>query len=244
MLTIAICDDQRDFAIKIEQKLKELCPLHIPDYLNYQILPSFSSAKEVLHFLSEHAIDLLFLDIEMPDMNGFSLAEQLKEQHPDILIVFVSSYEELVYDAFFYTPVYFLRKSHIEQELSGVIQKVLPRYLTDSGAMCFQTKEGEIILQVKDILYLEAEHNYYNIYCTEGLIYRCRGTLLAMEEAMRKYHFSRVQSAYLINIAQIKQLPSANVILMTNNKKILISRRRADAFKKDYSTFIRRRTAV
>lgn len=244
MLTICICDDQPHFAIKIEQRIKEICALQIPDYLDYQILPSFSSAKEVLHFLNHHTIDLLFLDIEMPGIDGFTLAEQLKEQCHNLLVIFVSSHDELVYDAFFYSPVYFLRKSEMDQQLSRIMQKVICRYLSDTGTMPFQTKDGEVILQIKDILYLEADHNYYNIYCADGMTYRSRGTLIAMENIMQKHHFSRVQSAYLINIAHIKQHPTANVILMSNDKKILISRRRADTFKEDYSTFIRRRTIV
>lgn len=244
MLTIAVCDDEQYFANQLEIKLKGLSTSHIPELIEYQVLPAFSSASEVLDYLTQHTINILFLDIDMPGINGFTLAKQLKEKYSDLLLVFVSSHNELVYDAFFYEPVYFLRKSHLEQDLPTVFEKVIERYLNNAQTMLFQTKDDRIVLQLKDILYLESEHNHYNIYCTNGMVYKCRGTLTSMEIKMQRHGFCRVHSAYLINLANIKQYPSLNAVLMSNGKKILISRRKADDFRKAYSTFTRRRTII
>lgn len=241
MLTIAVCDDQQFFADKLEQELKHLCIMHMAKDFAHEILPPFSSAKHILEFLAHKNIDILFLDIEMPGLDGFALAKQLREQYPDMLLIFVSAYEELVFQSFAYHPFWFLRKSHIEKELPNIFTKAIAQYMSNTGAELFATKNGNILLPLKEILYLEAEHNYYTIYCTTGAFYKCRGTLSAMASKLEKHGFYRVHSAYLVNMAHIWQISSVSSVVMKNNKLIPVSRHRAAAFKNAYSTFVRRR---
>lgn len=244
MLTIAICDDQQLFANKLEKRLEAICTFQLSEQIEYQVLPAFSSAKALLAYLSNHTIDILFLDIQMPVMNGFALASQLREQFPDMLLIFVSSYEERVYDSFAYSPFWFIRKPYLEQELPVIFQKAISRYLSDNESMVFQTKEGALILALKDILYFESDHNYYKIHCTSGITHKCRGALSAIAEQMQKYTFFHVHASYLINMAHIQQILPANVILMKNDTKIPISRHKVISFRESYSKYIQRRITL
>lgn len=241
MLTIAVCDDQHFSADKVAQTLKHLCTIHMAKGFAYEILPPFCSAKEVLKAIAQKNIDILFLDIEIPGMDGFALAKQIREQYPDLMLIFVSAYDELVFQSFAYHPFWFLRKARIEQELPHIFTKAIEQYMSSKEAELFQTKNGNILLPVKEILYLEADRNYYNIYCTTGALYRCRGTLSSLESRFKKYDFYRVHSAYLINMAHVRQISAINSVIMKNHKQIPISRHRATAFKEAYSTFIRRK---
>ena len=117
MLTIAICDDNPQFAKILAKKINSLCAHNLPERVDCQIAPIFGSAENVLQFLQTQAIHILFLDIDMPKINGFKLAEYLCKHYPETIIIFVSSYEEFVYSSFEYCPFRFLRKSHLEQEL-------------------------------------------------------------------------------------------------------------------------------
>ena len=225
----------------MEQELTTLCASHIAEQMEYRIVPAFSSAKEVLEFLTHDTIDILFLDIEMPEMDGFTLAKQLRETYPEMLLIFVSSYEERVYDSFSYNPFWFLRKSRIKQEIAQVFLKAMDRYLSATETMTFQTKEGEVLLLLKDILYLEAEHNYYKIDCINGASYKCRGALSAVEEALQEHDFYRVHAAYLINMAHVQQIQATNMIVMKDGRQIPVSRHRLVAFKSAYATFTRKR---
>lgn len=244
MLTIAICDDCQTFAKELEKKLSTICTLQVPEQVDYRILPAFSSAKELLASLDQHPIDILFLDIEMPVMNGFTAAKQLREHFPDMLLIFVSSYEDRVYSSFSYGPFWFLRKDHINEELPSILQQAISNRLFNAESILFQTTDGEVVLHIKEILYFETEHNYYSIYCISGIKYTCRGSLASLEKKMLAYNFYRIHHAYLINMMYITQLLPANMVLMKNNIQIPVSRPRLPAFKKAYSEFIRRRITL
>ena len=71
MLTIAVCDDNPRFAHQLAAKLRELCALQLPDRIDCSIAPAFGSGEDVLRYLQDHIINILFLDIDMPEMNGF-----------------------------------------------------------------------------------------------------------------------------------------------------------------------------
>lgn len=244
MLTIAICDDQQAFANQLQQEITSICAVQLPQQVDYQIVPAFSSGQALLDALTRQTVDILFLDIEMPVMDGFTLANQLREQFPDMLLIFVSAYEDRVYNSFSYSPFWFLRKSHVEQELPVILQKAISRYLSDAESMLFQTKDGETALRLKDILYLEAEHNYYNIHCVSGSTYACRGALSSVEKKLEAYDFCRIHSAYLVNMAQIRQILSTNMVLMKNAAQLPIARPRLAAVKDTYADFIRRRVTL
>ena len=175
MLTIAVCDDNPRFARQLMTKMRELCAYLLPDRIDCRIAPAFGSGEDVLRYMQNHTIDILFLDIDMPRMNGFRLASNLSENYPDTIIIFVSAYDDFVYSSFEYSPFRYLRKSHLEEELSITFKKVIEKYIYDSETMTFSTTEGELILRLRDIIYFEGAKNYYMIRMISDKIYRGRG---------------------------------------------------------------------
>ena len=241
MLTLAICDDNPAFADLLSQKIRQLCAYTLPERIDCRIAPTFGSGKEVLEYLETSSISVLFLDIDMPEINGFKLAEQLCKDHPDIVIIFVSSYEDFVYSSFEYCPFRFLRKSHLEQELPITFQKVIEKCMADNEVIHFSTIYGEQLLRLKDILYIEGDKNYFIVYTTSRKTYRCRGTIGGATEATQKYNFFRIHAAYVINEEHIENFNNDGYVIMKDGKRIDISRRRMAAFKESYMRFIRRR---
>ena len=79
MLSIAVCDDDLPFAHMLTQKLRQLCAYHLPDRIDCRVVQEFGSADEVLEYLSKFSVHVLFLDIHMPQTDGFSLARVLNE---------------------------------------------------------------------------------------------------------------------------------------------------------------------
>lgn len=241
MLTFAICDDNPFFASLLSQKIHQLCAYTLPERIDCHIAPTFGSGKDVLEYLETSSINVLFLDIDMPGINGFELAEQLCKSHPDIVIIFVSSYEDFVYSSFEYCPFRFLRKSHLEQELPITFQKVIEKCIADNEIISFNTTYGEQILRLKDIVYIEGDKNYFIVYTTSRKTYRCRGTISGVEQATQKYNFFRIHAAYVINEEHIENFNNDGYVIMKDGKQIDISRRRMAAFKESYMRFIRRR---
>ncbi len=241
MITIAICDDNPQFARILALKLRELCAYKLPDRIKCEVVPTFSSANEVLHYLSNKSINILFLDIDMPKTNGFKLAEILNDRYPDTIIIFVSAYDNFVYSSFEYSPFRFLRKSHLEEELPSTFGKVIEKCVINSETILFHTTKGDTVLRYKDILYLESDRNYFSIHCTSNAIYRCRGSLSTVEEKAISHDFFRIHSAYIVNLEHIENIDETGYVRMKNNSKLNISRRKSTAFKEVYTQYIKRR---
>ncbi|MGM9663917.1 MAG: LytR/AlgR family response regulator transcription factor [Eubacteriales bacterium] len=240
MLTIAICDDNVQFAQYLSYKIRMLTALNLPDHISYRIAPIFNSGAEVLNYLQSAPIQILFLDIEMPQTSGFQLAEILRNKYSDMIIIFVSAFETYVFKAFEYSPFYFLRKSHLEKELPITLQKVIKKYYTNYESKIFITTDGEQSLRLKDIIYIESEKNYYTMYTDLRKNYRCRGTLTSAESLLGDDDFFRIHAAYIINYAYIDRLYNQGYVVMKNGKRINISRNRMATFKKAYMEYIRR----
>ena len=241
MITIAVCDDNPSFAKLLRQQLQKLCVYNLPDRIDYSIAPVFCSGDDVVDYLQNNRIDILFLDIDMPHTDGFTLAKMLCDTYPDTIIIFVSSYEEYVYSSFEYCPFRFLRKSHLSQELDMTFQKVIEKCILNNETLIFDTADGETILRVKDIIYFEGQKNYYNIHTMSGKTYKCRGTMESVEKRTEHFDFFRTHSAYIVNLEHIDTINNKGWLVMRNSQKLSISLRRLSSFKAIYMQFIRRR---
>lgn len=240
MLTIAVCDDKIQFAQYLVDRLRELCATKLPVRIIYQVVSAFHSADDVLAYLESHPISILFLDIDMPGLNGFELAARLNKISQDIVILFVSDYDDFVYRSFEYNPFRFLRKAHLGKELPDAFQRAVEKCIIDEETLIFQTTYDEICLRVKDIYYLESARNYYTIHCPDNT-YRCRGTLSQAERIVESYDFYRIHAGYLVNLENIDTLSGNHSIIMKNGQPLTVSQRKYNGFKDAYMNLSRRR---
>lgn len=241
MITIAVCDDNPQFARLLKLQLQKLCINNLPERIDYTIAPIFGSGDDVLEYLQSNTIDILFLDIDMPHTDGFTLAKMLCDTYPNTIIIFVSSYEEFVYSSFEYCPFRFLRKAHLTQELDITFQKVIEKCILNNESLTFDTIDGQVMLRVKDILYFEGQKNYFLIYTMSGKIYKCRGTMESVDSITSNLDFFRIHSAYIVNLEHIETTNNKGFLTMKNNKILNISKRRLPEFKNEYMKFTRRR---
>ena len=241
MLTIAICDDNAQFAKILSQKLHALCAYKLPEQVECSVLPPFSSGEEVERYIKDKPLNILFLDIDMPGMNGFELAGKLRLLSPDTVIIFVSAYDEFVYSSFEYCPFRFLRKTHLMQELPVTFEKVIEKCLMDKEILSFNTTDGEIILRIKDVIFFEGQKNYYMVHTCAGKSYKCRGTMESVEKTVSGYDFFRVHAAFIVNLEHIENVNNNGFVSVKSGKTISVSKRRMTDFKAAYMKFLRRR---
>ena len=245
MFTFSVCDNNPAFAKAFAQKVRTICAHQIPENVEYTVAAEFGSAQEVLTYLQTNPLNVLFLDIDMPGMNGFELAQKLNEAYPDVLIVFVSAYDEFVYSSFEYAPFRFLRKSHLNQELPDTVQKIIAKCLSDNQTLTFSTTEGDVILRVKDICYVEGERNDFTVHTRSREAYRCRGTISAAAEMFEAFHdFYRIHVSFIVNMDQITRfddIAGAGTVTISDGQQLSVSRRNMADFKKAYMAFSRRR---
>ena len=239
MLNIAVCDDNSSFAEVLMKNVKDVCNLALPERIEYSTAPLFNKADDVLGYLERYPINILFLDIDMPGVNGFRLAEGLCEKYPEILIIFVSSHDDYVYSSFEYSPFRFIRKSKIGEELKPVLLKAIDKLIKGNETILLNTTDGDRVFRLNEILYLEADLNYFAVQTAAKRPVRCRGSLGNVEAMLEGKNFFRVSQTYIVNEEYIDSYSSERFLKMKNGKSIEISTRKMVAFKRSYLAFVR-----
>lgn len=240
MIRIVICDDDPCFAATLTDGLTALAAKYEGD-LDLKIGPTFTSPELVLSFMEQMDFDIIFLDIDMPKITGFELASRISEKNPKTLIIFVSAYDNFVYQSFAYNPFRFLRKLHLKEELPSAFDKAIEKCLSETQALSFISTEGNVTLRPSEVLYFENDKNYYNIYCENGAVYKCRGTIKALEGVCTDKRFFRVHSAYIVNLEHIAETQNSSTVIMKNGTVISVPSPRRAEFKEAYMKFVRRR---
>ena len=239
MVTIAVCDDNIQFARFLTDKIKDICAFKIPERYMCQVAVEMHSSAAVLEYIAKNTINILLLDIDMPEMNGFELAEKINRLRPDTIIIFVSSHENFVFSSFEYNPFRFLRKNKLNEELEEALIKAVERHMSNTETITIKTDRETVELRVVDILYIRSEKNYYAV-CGTDFEYKCRGTMSQAEERIQKYSFFRINSGCFVNIERIKRFESPNKIVLENTE-LYISQRKVSAFKEAYALCTRKR---
>lgn len=240
MLRIALCDDKREFLKPFSEIVHGHCKEVFHKDMKCVVGPLFDSAPKVLEFLKTNHIDVLFLDIDMPGMSGFELAKIICKDYPKVLIVFVSAYDNFVYDAFEFSPFAYLRKNHLETELANVISRIQDRVTASSQTMYLMSKDGEAAVLVKDILYFESVKNYYKAYMVGGKTYECRGTITELEQDLGAFGFFRIHSAFLVNMEHVSCIEKNRSLVLSNDTALTVAPRRMQSFKDAYMEYTRR----
>ncbi len=237
MYQIAICDDEEKILQDMQRKI-ESC--FISQGIEAEYFCTNNSEKMMEHIKNE-PLDVLFLDIDMPHISGMDIASYLKENRPEILFVFVTSQEALVYQSFAYRPFGFVRKTHIDAELEELIIR-MKRELGEKRQELTITKGQELIrVARREIIYIEAEGNYLNL-CTKRETLKVRDTMVNMESELKESGFVRCHKGYLVNAHLIEKMKGAQIELRgeTGNYIVPIGRSYEKDVKKKILELIRK----
>jgi DNA-binding LytR/AlgR family response regulator len=224
---IVLCDDEPVILDVINNKILKICadkgiPIKIKQFTS-----AIPMLKDV-ELLSEE-MPVYFLDIDMHDMNGFEAADKLKQQNRKHIIVFVTNKDELVYESFKYQPFYFIRKSHLDSELSNLLVSI-NRKIEQKPIIIKVKSEGvDVPINVDDIEYIESYFNYVYIYSKERI--KVRTSMRDIIKELPEQKFYRVQSGFIVNIDYCIDITSSGIIL-NNTKVIPVSREMNKMMKK------------
>ena len=238
MIRIAFCDDNVQYINLLSDYVKKECDKILCDLEDFIIAPPFNKGQFLLEYIKNNPIDILFLDIDMPEIDGFEVAKILSQQYPEVKIVFISAYDNFVYNAFQFYPVAYLRKEHILEDLPKVLKRLIDKIHEPNRQIQLITTLGNKIIDTNSITYIESSHNYYITHLIYGEQYCCRGTLSEIENILPSVNFFRIHSAYIINFDYIDRVLEKNYVIV-NNVKLSIAQRRVMKFKNLYMDYIR-----
>lgn len=242
MIRIAVCDDDRHYLDTISGELEKLLK-------NQQIemeIEAFDSGHSILQRHRQSPFDVLFLDIDMPDVTGFEIAKSIRVTSPRAYVIFVTCKHDLVYESFEYQPFYFLCKS-AEQNLMGdlhrILGKLLPLYKQSRMTEIADRAIGSLYIPIKDILYIQSDRHYllYHLTKDDPVPIRERKVLSVKEDELSSFDFFKPHRRYLVNMHHVGRFDlTVNAVLMSNGASIPISRSLRDEAFEHYRKFMRR----
>ena len=234
MIKIAIVDDERYSA----QLCRELVQsLKVP---NLDIIDDFESGKTFLNEIIEKKVqyDIVILDIDMPNINGFEVAKSLNELNLDTLIMFYTVHEQYVFKAYEYQPFRYIRKEFAKEELPFALKCTFEKIESrNERSIIIKTGNSELRIMTKNIEYFEKYQHTIEIFLCNKTSFKIRMTLSQLFEMISDNSFIYAHKGAVVNMKYIEKIISDNIFLRSG-KIIPISRRNYKNVKENFSKYI------
>lgn len=246
MITATIVDDEPDCCESLATLLERYCP-------EVKVLDICYSAEAAIESVKEHKPKILFLDIEMPFMNGFELLGKLDDTHFEL--IFTTSYDQYAIKAIRFSALDYLLKPIDREELQKAVQKAAQRHqhpLPQQLDLLLQklkqpaftvqkiavpTMEGFQLITAAAIISCESDSNYTFLFLKDKRKITASRNLKEMEEILEDYPFIRVHHSHIVNINEVEKYikGEGGYLVMSDGSTINVSRSRKDLLLKRLS---------
>lgn len=232
-LFIAVCDDNIVECTRLSQKVQKL-------------LSEREIEAAMMNFYSGQALtacsqnfDILFLDIKMAVMDGLETARLLKERGQEFILIFITSAEEYVYDAFDLEAFQYLVKPVDEEKLERVLCAAVDKRIKPKENFLIFSRNRQVSkINLNDVLYFEITGRIIRIHFKD----RCADYYEKISDLERKLSaldFFRCHKSYLVNLKFVREFTKTE-IFMENGECLFLSRRRAQDFSRAFLSCLKR----
>lgn len=242
-LKVILVDDELSSLQNLQQKLTEFCP-------DVTIIATAQKPEDAIPLIRSHKPDVIFLDIEMPRMNGFRMLDEIGDY--DFDIIFTTAYNHYAVDAIRVSAFDYLMKPIAIKDLQLAVERLSKQrqpYTRDKldllkhslhstksqeEKIAIPTSEGLEFIPIKSILHIESSSNYSKIFFLDGKTLLVTKLLKDFEDMLLPYHFYRVHNSHLINLSYIKKYirGEGGQVIMQNGDVIDVARRKKEEFLK------------
>lgn len=241
-----LVDDERNALEMLEWMLQKNCP-------EVEIVAMCDSPLEGLEKIKSLKPDVIFLDIEMPQLNGFDLLDRLGKHESDV--IFTTAYNQFAIKAFKVCALDYLLKPIDPEDLKAAVHKasgkknkvsqeqldLLLSYMKPekpkSKRIALTASDHLIFVETEKIIYCESDSNYTIFFLVDGQKVIVSKTLKDVEEILEGSDFFRVHASYLINMKHVSKFTRGDggYVVMSNNQHITVSRKKKDEFFEMFS---------
>lgn len=212
-----------------------------------EVITTFSEPEKALSYLKDADLDCLFLDVEMPTMDGFQFLEKLEKK--DFAVIITTAYNEYAIKALKKEAIDYLLKPIDADDLRETIDKIKKHNSRAVNADKFErillnfndklnhkkitiNTDGKLVfLEPRDIIYAESDGNYATLYLENGKSMLLTKKLKEVGELLPDDYFFRIHNSFIINLNKIKEyLKTDGYVILENGKKIPVSRQRKSDF--------------
>ena len=238
MLYAAICEDEQDIAVYIQKTLvNEFSKNNIP--IEFTI---FNDGNKLLNMFNDHYhFDVVFMDIEMPKIDGISICKKIRQINSNTLVVFISNKDELVFSTFEVQPFRFVRKNHYDELLPDLVPALQTEFSrrNDANITIVEPGSGDIFsFDINQIVYIEAQRKNCVIHCVNNSS-ELKIKLMEIAEQISEHDFIKPHRSYLVNYKFISIIKK-NELELTDGSCVPISRNRIDEVKRNFIKYTNR----
>ncbi|NLZ61979.1 MAG: response regulator transcription factor [Acholeplasmataceae bacterium] len=217
MINVAIVEDNASDSNLIENYLKKYSELN-------NVKLNIKKFDEAISFLSEYKkiYNIIFMDIEMPDINGLEAARKIRRTDKQVIIIFVTNMAQYAVKGYEVDALDFVVKPVNYATIAQKMDKALKIVRANQDAEIVISKaRGFIRLPISELLYLEVTGHKIHFHTNEETVV-ATGSLTEYEKRLKPNNFMRCNNCYLVNPRYIKSI-SGMTILMKNDDTLLIS---------------------
>lgn len=219
-MVIGICDDEN----VIRDKIEKICINETKKYCEDVVIQKYSDGREVL----EKDFDILILDIEMEDVDGIVVKNYFQKRKKDTIIIFITSHNEMMSQAFGVNVMGFVAKSYLDNQLQVMLDGAMKRVMNTVSI------EG---VDSRKVCYIQAEHIYNILHLENETEVSVRCSSADLEKMLEVVGFIRVHRTYIINMAYVDHIKDKTVLV--NKREIPVSARLKSRLRKEYSRYCR-----
>jgi DNA-binding LytR/AlgR family response regulator len=218
-MKIALCEDEKKVANIIYKKIDSILNRMEKDYH----IDVFFNGYDLLDCFSQE-YDIVFLDICMNGIDGFEVAKRIRKIDSRVLIVFITSVADFVFDGYKLNAFRYLLKNKVDDDIEELLISACDNIATKQCYITIKNKNGYKKILCDEIIYITSSLRKLYIYTTryQESFY---GKICDYEKKLSKYEFIRTHQSFLINPRYIKTL-SFNTIVLNDNTVIPISKKR------------------
>lgn len=228
-MRIAICDDEERYRVELKTILDKLLV-----NAEYDI-DTFDNGNRLTESFAAQAYDLVFLDIEMPAVDGITLAKRLRAVSEKVFIVFLTSHVEYAIEGYEVNALRYLTKPVDVEKLKEVIRYVQERQ-GSSRQIIIKEDGEELLIDINDVIYMESENQNVRIITSKGE-HSIRYNIGDFEDQLRNDGFFRIHRGYLISLSKVKKL-SKNDVIMDGDIILPVSRSNVKPLKEALYAYV------
>lgn len=230
MLHIAVVDDEQEQRSLLEELLHRFLRENDQSFE----ISQFGDAGAFLR-QDPGIFDIVLLDIQMPGLDGMSVARQLREKNRHLVLIFITNMAQFAIEGYAVDAMDFILKPVSYYRLAASLTKARSRLLTEQGVpLLLHTKDGTYRLDSARVHYIEMLNHHTIFHTTDG-IFDTTGSLKKLEEQLTGQSFARCNNSYLVNLRYVRGVEGSDVVV--GDDRLLISRTRRKAFLQRLSEY-------
>lgn len=229
-MQVAICDDEQVFCKELRSVLLEYKTqhrLHIDIY-------EYASGDALLK--SDKSFDIIFLDYQMPGLDGMEVARALRRRNITCSIIFVTAYPKFILESFEVQPYRFFVKPLLREQVVSLMNTFIAHQKLLAPIIVINDSEQKIV-NAKDILYLEGNGKYCIIRTATGT-YNSSKTLAQAHALLPQHCFYRCHKSYVVNFYSVSSFEKG-IVTLVNGEIAQIGRSKIAEFKRAYMQFVK-----